>query len=150
MTYTIKQTAEITGLTTDTLRYYEKLDVISSKRHENGYRYYDEDDISIIKTIVVMKYAHFTLDEIKNMMKLFKQEPTEDCNTAGKQILSLKINELEQKIQNYQQIVEFMKELLPLINCIGNTLENEEHVDRFIELIFNDVKNTALGSNSKA
>ena len=143
MTLTIKQTAEITGLTTDTLRYYEKMCVISSKRHENGYRYYDEYDVSILKIIVVMKYAHFSLDEIRSMVELFKQEPTEECNTAGKQILTAKIVELEFKILNYQQIVVLMKELLPLIDNIDLSLDNEERIDGFIEQIFNNVKSRA-------
>ena len=144
MTLTIKQTAEITGLTTDTLRYYEKMGVISSRRHENGYRYYDEYDISILKIIVVMKYAHFTLDEIRSMVELFKQEPTEECNSAGKKILTTKIVELEHKMTNYQQIVVLMKELLPLIDNIDISLDNEERIDGFIEQIFNNVKSRAV------
>ena len=144
MTLTIKQTAEITGLTTDTLRYYEKMGIISSKRHENGYRYYDENDISILKIIVVMKYAHFTLDEIKSMVELFKQEPTEECNSAGKHILTTKIIELEHKIFNYQQIIVLMKELLPLIDNIDISLDNEERIYGFIEQIFNNIKGRVI------
>ena len=144
MTLTIKQTAEITGLTTDTIRYYEKSGIISSKRHENGYRYYDEYDISILKIIVVMKYAHFTLDEIRCMVELFKQEPTEECNSAGKQILITKVTELEHQILNYQQIVILMKELLPLIDNIDISLDNEEHIDGFIKRIFNNVKSRVV------
>ena len=144
MTLTIKQTVELTGLTADTIRYYEKSGIISSKRHENGYRYYDEYDISILKIIVVMKYAHFTLDEIKSMVELFKQEPTEECNSAGKQILTTKITELEHKIINYQQIIVLMKELLPLIDNIDISLDNEERIDGFIEQIFNNIKSRAV------
>ena len=140
MTLTIKQTAKITGLTTDTLRFYEKTGVISSKRHENGYRYYDEYDKSILKIIVVMKYAHFSLDEIRSMIELFVQEPTKDCSNAGKQILNTKIADLEQKILNYQKIVILMKELIPLIDNIDNSLDNEERIDEFIEQIFDNVK----------
>ena len=145
MTLSIKQTAVKTGLSTDTLRYYEKMGIISSKRHENGYRYYDEYDVSLLKIIVVMKYAHFTLYEIKSMVKLFEQEPAEacneDCNEAGKQILSSKIVELEQKMMNYKHITMLMKELLPLIDNIDNTQESIEYIDGFIEKIFNNVKN---------
>ena len=32
----------MTGLTRDTLRFYEKKGVIAAKRRENGYRYYTE------------------------------------------------------------------------------------------------------------
>ena len=145
MKWTIKQASKETGLSTDTLRYYEKEKIIVPKRHENGYRYYNEDDIFILKIIVVMKYAHFTLYEIKSMVKLFEQEPAEacneDCNEAGKQILSSKIVELEQKMMNYKHITMLMKELLPLIDNIDNTQESIEYIDGFIEKIFNNVKN---------
>ena len=139
MTLTLKQTTEETGLSADTLRYYEKKGIFTSNRHENGYRFYDEHDLAILKIITVMKYAHFTLNEIKSMVELFKREPSEECNTAGKQILKSKIIELEQKICNYRQIVALMKELLPLIDdaCINN--ENEKHIDDFIEKIFNNI-----------
>lgn len=42
--YRIGEMAEMTGLTRDTLRFYEKKGVIAAKRRENGYRYYTEQD----------------------------------------------------------------------------------------------------------
>ena len=52
MGFTIKQAQEITGLSADTLRYYEKESIISAGRGDNGYRYYDELDIGLLKYIV--------------------------------------------------------------------------------------------------
>jgi len=37
-----------------------------------------------------------------------------------------------------------MKELLPLIDNIDISLDNEERIDGFIEQIFNDVKGRAI------
>ena len=44
-TYRIGDVANLMGLSRDTLRYYEKRGILSSKKEENGYRYYTEEDI---------------------------------------------------------------------------------------------------------
>ena len=144
MQRTIKQTTEIIGLSADTLRYYEKEGMVSPKRHENGYRYYDEQDIAILKNIVVMKYAHFTLAEMKSMEDLYIQNPGTECNEISKHILNAKIIELNQAIRNYQKVVALMKELLVLADCFDSYAANAEQIDSFISQIFDDIKSGAL------
>ena len=68
MDFTVKQIAELTGVTADTLRYYDKEGIVSPKRHENGYRYYDEKDVKALKYLVVLKYAQFSLAEVRSMV----------------------------------------------------------------------------------
>ncbi|MDR0295496.1 MAG: MerR family transcriptional regulator [Prevotellaceae bacterium] len=142
MKWTIRQTTKETGLSADTLRYYEKEGMISPKRHENGYRYYDERDISILKNIVVMKYAHFTLAEMKSMEELQTREANSECNEICKQILNSKITELNQAILNYQKIVTLLEALLPMVDSIEAYRSNEERVDEFISNIFNDIQSS--------
>ena len=43
--FRIGEMAQMTGLSRDTLRFYEKKGVICAKRRENGYRYYSEGDL---------------------------------------------------------------------------------------------------------
>ena len=140
MGWTIKQATKLTGLSADTLRYYEKEGMISPKRHDNGYRYYDERDISILKNIVVMKYAHFTLAEMKSMEALYNNEPCTECNEICKRILNAKISELEQAILNYKKIIELMDTLLPMVDSMEAYLSNEKRIDEFISQIFDDIK----------
>lgn len=143
MKYTLKQASQITGLSADTLRYYEKEGVILTKRRENGYRYYDENDIAILKCVAVMKYAHFTLAEVKSMRQLYAQETNLDCaecNESCKRILNAKIAELNQAILSYQKIVTLMKALLPMVESESTFYENEKRIDEFIEQIFNDIR----------
>lgn len=141
MNYTIKQTARITGLSTDTLRYYEKEGVIAPKRCENGYRYYDENDIAALKYIVVMKYAHFTLSEMKSMEELQKREPGVHCNEIAKQILSGKADQLRKAILNYQKIEMLFGEILPMIENADAFYANKDKINGMIEHIFNDIAN---------
>jgi len=140
MRWTIKQTTKITGLSADTLRYYEKEGIVSPKRHENGYRYYDEHDIMILKNIVVMKYAHFTLAEMKSMEDIYAREPKTGCNEIVKRILNVKITELNQAILNYQKIVTLMEAMLPMVESVETCQSNEERIDEFIDQIYNDIQ----------
>ena len=140
MSWTIRQTTEATGLSADTLRYYEKEGIIFPKRHENGYRYYDESDISALKNIVVMKYAHFTLSEMKSMEELYTRETNSECNEICKRILNAKITELNQAILNYSKIVKLLESLLPMVESIDAYHRNEHRIDEFIDQIFSDVR----------
>lgn len=140
MKWTIKQITEVTGLSADTLRYYEKEGMISPKRHENGYRYYDERDIMLLKNIVVMKYAHFTIAEMKSMEEIYTREPSTECNEISKRILSAKIAELNQAILNFQKIVTLMETLLSMVESIESYQNNEKRIDEFINQIFNDIQ----------
>ena len=140
MELTIRQATKVTGLSADTLRYYEKEKIITPKRHENGYRYYDENDIAILKNVIVMKYAHFTLAEMKSMEQLYTLSPGVECNEICKSILNKKITELNRAINSYQKIVTLMETLLPMIENMETYRRNEERVDEFIDQIFSDIR----------
>ena len=140
MELTIRQATKVTGLSADTLRYYEKEKIITPKRHENGYRYYDENDIAILKNVIVMKYAHFTLAEMKSMEQLYTLNPGVECNDICKSILNKKITELNRAINSYQKIVALMETLLPMIENMETYRRNEERVDEFIDQIFSDIR----------
>ena len=139
MNYTVKQAAKITGLSADTLRYYEKEGVISPKRRENGYRYYDENDIVALKYIVVMKYAHFTLSEIKSMEDVQARAQGTQCNEIAKQILSTKADEMRQAIHNFQKTVILFEEILQMIENADAFYHNQDKINELIEFIFNDI-----------
>ncbi|MCL2058368.1 MAG: MerR family transcriptional regulator [Oscillospiraceae bacterium] len=140
MKWTIKQAAAVTGFSADTLRYYEKEGMLSPKRHENGYRYYDDNDITVLKNIAVMKYAHFSLAEMKSMEELYAREPNTDCNKIARRILNGKIVELNRSILNYRKIVKLLTELLPMVDSIDAYLCNEKRIGEFIDQIFNDIR----------
>jgi len=140
MEWTIKQVVQRTGISADTLRYYDKAGILSPKRRENGYRYYDETDIILLKNIAVMKYARFSLAEIKRMGELFRQEPSEACNAMGKRVLHAKIAQLNQTICNYQKIIKLMDGLTSMMDSADEYLQNKDSIDEFINQIFDDIR----------
>lgn len=140
MEWTIKQTSLKTGIPVDSLRYYDKLGIVSPKRHENGYRYYDEKDVSALQYITVMKYAKFTLSEIKTMIGLFGNEPSAECNGITKDILDSKSNMLKQAVMNYQNIIKLLGHLLPMVESLESYYNNQSDIDSFVTQIFHDIQ----------
>ncbi len=67
--YLIKQVSEISGVSVRTLHHYDKIGLLSPQRHDNGYRYYSERDMSLLQTILFYKYLGFSLKEIKILIK---------------------------------------------------------------------------------
>ena len=67
--YLIKQVSEISGVSVRTLHHYDEIGLLSPKKHENGYRYYSEEELSLLQTILYYKYLGFSLKDIKNLMK---------------------------------------------------------------------------------
>ncbi|MFC4700195.1 MerR family transcriptional regulator [Glaciecola siphonariae] len=71
--------AESAGVSKDTLRYYEKVGVISSPpRQENGYRRYNADHLKQLKFIKFAQSAGFPLARIKEAIP-FLNNPQPNC-----------------------------------------------------------------------
>jgi len=58
---TIKEVEEQLGLSRATIRFYEKEKLIVPQRSGNTYREYSEEDIVVIKKIVVLRKLGFQL-----------------------------------------------------------------------------------------
>jgi DNA-binding transcriptional MerR regulator len=66
----IKEVSAITGLTKKTIRFYEEAGLIQPQKQAiNGrdFREYSDSDIAQLNEIIVLRKAHFTIEEIKNM-----------------------------------------------------------------------------------
>lgn len=69
--YTIGETAKLLGVTTQTLRHYEKIGILAPKyiAEETGYRYYEFNQFHIIDRIKYLQYLGLSLGEIGSIMK---------------------------------------------------------------------------------
>lgn len=66
--YLIKQVSEISGVSVRTLHHYDNIGLLSPQKNSNGYRYYTEEDMSILQTILFYKYLGFPLKQIKVLL----------------------------------------------------------------------------------
>lgn len=70
----IKQAADITGLTEDTIRYYERIGLLPyAERKANGHRHYTKYQIQGILFILRLKATGMTIEEMKRYLKLSDQ-----------------------------------------------------------------------------
>ena len=72
--YSAKDAAKITGLSTATLRYYEKEKLLPQiARNRQKYRQYTDEDIEWIKMIQCMRIANIPIHSIKEYVSLLIQ-----------------------------------------------------------------------------
>lgn len=82
----IKEVEELLSIPRANIRYYEKEGLINPQRKNNNYRDYNEDDIIILKRIIILRKLGFTVQEISDM-----QNSDLDLNKAAHEnILRLK------------------------------------------------------------
>ena len=67
--YTIHEIAELYGVGTDALRYYERLGLIRPRRAQNGYRIYDLNDIYRLTIIRDLRSLGFSMERIGEYLK---------------------------------------------------------------------------------
>ncbi len=67
--YTIKEIADLAGVTTRTLRYYDQLGLlIPSEIGENGYRYYDHNCLLRLQQVLYFRELDVPLKEIQTIL----------------------------------------------------------------------------------
>lgn len=71
----VKDIVHITGITTRTLHYYDEIDLLKPALvGDNGYRYYDQEGLARLQTILFLKEMDVPLKEIADILKLPLEE----------------------------------------------------------------------------
>ncbi|MGL1958298.1 MAG: MerR family transcriptional regulator [Colwellia sp.] len=106
-----KEITEKTGLSRDTIRFYEKENLIPSpSRSSNGYRFYDEQVVTQLKMITRAKELGFTLKEIKELTKLLYSKGLTKKKMSKQ--LELKNLEIDRKVFALKKIKEEINKAL--------------------------------------
>ena len=106
--YKISEFSELTGLSKETLRYYEQEQLLepASINPSNHYRYYD--DGSFFLAVLLQKLRSFgcTIQEMKDVMRDESFHHLEDLLRQKKERLT---KEIQQKQQMIMEIEEFIQ-----------------------------------------
>lgn len=115
---TIAEVSKITGLTADTLRYYERIGLISNvERKSSGVRDYSDQNLKRIGFLKCMRSAGMPLEKLVEYVNLFEEgehsvSARKELLVEQKTILDSKIQELEEtrtrlnnKIENYESVI---------------------------------------------
>ena len=67
--FTIKKLADIAGTSVRTLHYYDEIGLLKPQyRRDNGYRYYGEEEVTLLQQIMFFRELGFNLDEIRTII----------------------------------------------------------------------------------
>lgn len=121
MTYTIKEAAAKTKLAPHTLRYYEEEKLLPYvKRNPNGYRIYNDDDLSWIEVISCLREANVSIADLKEMMSLSR---------GNRDVLRERIDILEAHQKKLQEQQEELKKTEEMVAIKINHLKQLGNMD---------------------
>ena len=110
----IGEFAERTGISKDTIRYYEKIGLLHPEL-KNNHRDYNNDEIILIETIVTLKQTGFSLLEIKMLIEWSKNMDQNKKLT-------------QEEIQNVLQIKEIFQDKYVQMLQKENNIKQIKHV----------------------
>jgi len=87
-----------------------------------------------------MKYAGFSLGEIRLIIRSMSMKHSPECNRVNRDLVMGKREELTDAIRNYRKIIKFIDMVLPMIDGNEVYVEKEEELDRFVNSVYLDVK----------
>lgn len=129
---TIKQFAALCGCSTQTLRYYDKVELLKPVEVDSwtGYRYYEEEQALVFVKIKHLQKAGFTIEEIRPLLEAdnstvcrafdAKIEQTEERLREIRMIRASyqsEMNEIQRKIS------EVREKIMQSMNCYDPTAE---------------------------
>ncbi|MEB2293689.1 MerR family transcriptional regulator [Priestia megaterium] len=122
--FSIQQVASMTGLSTHTLRYYEKIELIKNvQRDQTGYRQYTDFDLAWIQFLIRLRVTGMPMLKMKQFSDL--RQKGDSTITARKELLEEhykdvlgKIEELELNSQRIEEKIAHYKKL--------ETVENQQ------------------------
>lgn len=95
--YTPSELANLTGVTPRTIRYYDQRGLLKPEsRNAEGYRLYGGDALLRMQRITMLKFAGFSLGEIRDALEVTEQENLWQLLSDQKQLITQRIEQLEE------------------------------------------------------
>ena len=113
MGLSIRQAGQETGLSPDTLRYYERIGLLGPvARNKGGQRRYTMLDIARLRFVRRAQAMDFSLDEIGQLLAL--REQPGDVRGDVRRMTETKLAAIEQRIES---LIRLREELTQLVNA---------------------------------
>ena len=96
--------AQATGLSRDTLRFYEKRGLLRARRGANGYRDYPPDAVAWLRYLRTAQQLGFTLAEIEADMPLLAAPDAPETAALLRAALASKLADIDARIAGLSQL----------------------------------------------
>ena len=107
----IGELAKRTGLTRDTIRFYERHELIASKESgeaSNDYRDYPEDLVERLEMIIAAREAGMSVADLKTLIQHLETGPSDDFDVET--FLDAKISELRRTISSARKFLRLLNQ----------------------------------------
>lgn len=109
MEYSIKKLADLAGVTTRTLRYYDEIGLLKPRRiNSSGYRIYGEKEINLLQQILFYRSMDMKLEDIQKIISQPDFDTQEALIKHHQQLIS-KRNQLDQLILTVKKTIAYNK-----------------------------------------
>ncbi|MDH5444347.1 MAG: heavy metal-responsive transcriptional regulator [Gammaproteobacteria bacterium] len=126
--YKIGDVANLSGLSVDTLRYYEKIGLLKNIfRNESGIRLYSDKDISQLNFIKRAQRMNFSLEEIRDLLEM-RTNPQKAC-VEVRELTANKLQEVEASLDELNTLRNELQLLLNLCQASENGCPIIENLD---------------------
>ncbi len=123
MTYTVKELAELSGVSVRTLHFYDEISLLKPAYHgRNGYRYYEEAELLRLQQILFFRELGF---ELKKIQKILSQS---DFNQI--MALSAQRNSLKKEGERIQSLVKTIDKTIDHLKGVKK-MSNQEMYQGF-------------------
>jgi DNA-binding transcriptional MerR regulator len=98
MTHTVKDTAARVGLPSRTLRYYDRIGLVSPPRTPAGYRIYGPEDEGRLRFVRRAKTLGFSLDEIRDLIAIAERGSCSEVVPEVERMLDERIAAIDEQV----------------------------------------------------
>lgn len=133
MVYSISEVAEQTGFSAHTLRYYEKIGLLSSPTRQGGKRLYTAGEIRLLQFMKVLKNTGMSLEDIQEFLVdgcLLENKDAEQDRSKKvqkrKNILEKHLLTLEQQKRELEMVIQLTEEKLATYQDMLEEDQNEK------------------------
>lgn len=127
MSFSIGKVSERTGLSADTLRYYERVGLLPVvKRNSGGQRRYSEADLGRLRFIRRAQSMNFSLEEIAGLLQL--REKPGDVREEVRGMTEQKLKAIEARIRDLTQLRDELASLVEQCHASDGCCPIIEHM----------------------
>lgn len=100
----VKEVSEITGLTVRTLHYYDTQGLLKPRFvNEEGYRFYDDDNLKVLGQIMILRELDYSIGDIKRFLSLDDEDKIKSLDDQ--------IELLRRKITRSEEMIDIAKKI---------------------------------------
>lgn len=118
---TIGKLAEMAGVGVETIRFYQRKELLREPKVLSGFRTYSEEDAQRIVFIKKAQDLGFTLNEVKELLEL-NTKPRQTCG-AVKAKTEAKLKEIETKIADLNRMKASLQKLAGACDASHDTIK---------------------------